>query len=174
MAEVEQMADYFSTSILTDHVVLTEELKAELEGEEPGTGEGRAKCQFVGKVEKSAVELVVDGVEEKPALVLYHVSWESSEDGSFPSTEGGAELLRRILLLNPQLSFLKVNTGYSCNALRAEGFGGWSLTVTSEEWLYIGSDDSIVDPETGKITARISKGRFKKVRKSAAKKAAVS
>lgn len=147
------MADYYSKTVITTPVLLTENLVAALSA-------------MGGDLwsDDASEETVLDGiVHGRPPLKRYYVTFPdgwSELVNQFDSIVDACadkdialdecdeelrrllwldepELLREVLLVNPDLTVIELQTGLDCSRMRLDGFGGRGLHVTRKGYLYI-------------------------------------
>jgi len=159
------VANYYTRSVITDTFLLSNTLV------------GVLKARSATVVEAEKRETILDGlVNERIPLTSYYITcnegWSDLID-SYSSIEEWAEyegedldelsddfkelimldepyLLREILKLNPGKNYIERQSGWSCDKMRLDGFGGSSLTVTKKGYLYVTTTDTLVT-EDGEV-----------------------
>jgi len=162
------MANYYTRTVLTESVLLTEDLHAVL----------RARGATI--YEESAPETVLDGiVHERMPLGKYSVVFEDGwtcpcedvdeflveyagwdDDDAANLSPEARELvladepfiLHEILKLNPELDHINMQSAWGCSKMRLDGFGGSGLIVNRKGYLYLTSnhyeidEDGVIEP----------------------------
>lgn len=156
------MADYYSPTVITSPVRLTDALAFVLEAQ-------GGSCSPTGEE-----ETVLDGLaNERAPLRKYYVTFEegwqdgqgaeelldwrdlTEEDAKKEHGDGIIELLdseshilmREILKLNPELQQIEAQCGYNCSRMRLDGYGGWGLIANRKGYLYINTSNFEVEED---------------------------
>lgn len=156
------MADYYTQTVITDTFLLTEEMRdaldargAEVYAEGPG-------------------ETILDGlVNERPPLrehsIAFQEGWSDlvesygsvdewiEDEGHDPEDWNDEakrllwldkeDFLLEILKVNPDKDQIEMQSAWSCNKMRLDGFGGSGLIVTRKGYLYLTSTHYQVDED---------------------------
>lgn len=158
------MADYYTQTVLTEPVYLTEELY------------GVLTLLQADITPAGDTETVLDGiVRERPPLTKYYVTFpegwrtacgEDVDEFLVEHLDLGEEeiealsdkfremivmdepeLLREIIKLNPEMEHIEMQSSWSCSKMRLDGFGGSGLIVNRKGYLYLTTTHYEIDED---------------------------
>ena len=84
----------------------------------------------------------------------------TSDEAGFLANSTFYEMLRHILIQNPEHSHIRIEGAYYCTKMRPDEFGGQAMVVTRTHYAWMGTTDLHVG-EDGKIKADIKIEEFK-------------
>jgi len=94
-----------------------------------------------------AEDLKVSGLSEEEQVEAQRLAQLPEED-----------LYREILLVNPKVAAIEVNSAHYCSKMRPGEFGGHGLYVTRTHYLHIGDHSASIDKDGKiKVTAKVQK-----------------
>ena len=156
------MADYYTQTVLTAPVLMTEDMVSVMQAH-------GAEVNLCGER-----ETVLDGIVlERPPLNLYAVTFDNGWNhliDTFETLEAWAEdtdenlddyseewkrlaaldeptTLYEILSINPKLEALSLQSAWGCSKMRLDGYGGSGLVVNRKGYLYITTTNWEEEPD---------------------------
>lgn len=163
------MANYYSRTVITECVLLTDELVSILEARGADVCvEGVKETVLDGlandRVPLSSYSVVwsegwTDPCDDADEFLVDYAFWDEERiDNASPEfrklvISSEAVILREIAKVNPQKTYIEMQSSWSCSKMRLDGFGGSGLIVSLKGYLYITSNDYCID-EDGVIAPR--------------------
>ncbi len=126
------MADYYTQSVVKPDLVLTPDQKAALEAH-------GASCDETNGL----------------YYVYFEDGWQDAEEADGIVEE---ELWRDILMGNPDVEMILVESAFTCSKMRSDGFGGSSLFITRTEHVSVGSQCVIL--RDGHLVVELAPTKF--------------
>jgi hypothetical protein len=169
--------NYYQTTVQPEDLILTPALAMALKAHD---------ASIERQSEDTALDQIVRGDRNQhDVYVFFENGWSDGDEAQFAedlklsglSEEERVEaerlarlpeedLYREILLVNPKVVAIEVNSAHYCSKMRPGEFGGHGLYVTRTHYLHIGDHSARIEADGSiKIAAKVQKFSVKKPKK---------